>query len=285
MTKRTFAYLRDQWDEKPPQDYQDDLLESIFEIGSAIFVSPDGDDSNTGNRANPYATIQKGLDEVTASKNVVFVMPGTYGENLTWPTLNGAYLIGAGKNKAVTVDGPDAGGTAVLKIAPATNYSSEFKAFLENLHLKHAGTGLAIDNDGHGSAAPFSVYGKHVSFGKDGGTSIKTAHNGSAAMKLYLEGAGEQIEGEAYLAIENGSDVARFDGMRLSSGLQTSAGSAFGGTAEITLVSAEVLHEGVTGGHADQRINSLFSWSKTGETYATLDTNDLAGSHTENIIN
>lgn len=50
--------------------------------GETWYVAPSGSDGNPGTKARPFATIQRGIDAVTADGATVVVAEGTYTENL-----------------------------------------------------------------------------------------------------------------------------------------------------------------------------------------------------------
>ena len=57
------------------------------------FISPDGDDNNSGNLANPFRTFEKTVKEVQAG-DTVFIRGGGYKErlNVSSSGQSGAYL-------------------------------------------------------------------------------------------------------------------------------------------------------------------------------------------------
>ena len=99
-----------------------------------------------------------------------------------------------------------------------------------------------------------------------------------------FNGYGPSVGGLVYAQIDHAEDRLRFAGMSLTGGLTTSGSGVLGGSAEISLFGCELKHEGIAGGSANQMLNSIRSWSRTGKTLAAVDTNDLAGDHTENIV-
>lgn len=287
-TDRTKAWLQAAFLGRDPNDFMQDLLESVSNIaneagGSHIWVSPYGDDTNgDGSLLRPYASFETGLAATGASKTSVIVLPGTYTENVEWPTTEELHLIGVGKRGAVQLVDASAGGTAVMKIKPETDYGgTAFNAYLDNITISHAGTGMYIDNAT--AAYVFNVKMREVDFVRTGGTSIITNHGAGTEIGVYAEGA--TIAGKVYLECTKPLDNAVFRYMNLAGGLASSADTELGGTANIVLASSQVKHEGVTGGATCQRFSSIFSWSFAGSaTYALVDTDDLAGSHTESII-
>jgi Protein of unknown function (DUF1565) len=54
-------------------------------LGNALYVSPDGSDTNDGSQAHPFATIQKAVNSVTPGMTV-HVLPGVYTQPVTITT-------------------------------------------------------------------------------------------------------------------------------------------------------------------------------------------------------
>ena len=256
-----------------------------IEVGgtqSVLWVSKKGNDSKgDGTILKPYLTITAGLAAVTASLTDIAILPGTYNENISWPVRSGVRLIAMGARGAVKVTDAGAGGTAVIAIHPGTA-ATAWEAFIEGVEVDHNGTGLMLDNSSANGTWTFK--GHNMSFVQSGGTSVNIVSGTARPLLVEFDGEYADIAGLVYSQIGHAEDRLRFSGMRLTGGLTTSTSPVLGGTAEITLACCEILHEGVGGGSANQMFNAISSWSRTGKTLAALDTNDLAGNHTENII-
>lgn len=315
MTARTATWLKDAFEHRDPSNWVDDLVDTIhnpqstvthdgaatfddtvtfngtatftsgIELGGTqtlLWVSKKGNDNKgDGTLVRPYLTITQGLGAVTATKKEIVVLPGTYQENLTWPTRSGVRLIGLAARGAVTLDDASAGGTAVLKVKPGTA-DTAWIARVQDIEIDHNGTGLLLDNSTANGTWTFNS--QNLSFVRSGGTSVILTKGTARPVLVEFEGHGAEIAGLVYAQINHAEDRLRFWGMKLTGGLTTSGSGALGGTAEITLANSELLHEGVAGGSANQLLSSLYSWSRTGKTLAAVDTSDLAGDHTENIV-
>jgi len=285
MTVRTRQWLKDNWWGQDPRIHFEDLVDSLDNIvdsgtGAHIWISPQGDDTNgIGSYLNPYATVEQGLSQVSAAKLTVLAMPGTYLENVEWPARSNVRLIGLGKQGAVTLDDASAGGTAVLKVYPATVLAS-FAGYLDNVTIDHNGTGLKLDNSS--AAGTFALYLRDVDFVATGGTSMITNHGTNNP--VVIDARHVDFGGEVNLQVRDKNDAFYLHGGKLTGGMVTSGSPALGGTAEITVAHSEIKHEGVSGGSANQKFNSVYSWTRTSKTLALVGTADLAGSHTRNII-
>lgn len=301
MAKKTFTQLLDDFLGTDPYTQWTNLLDSLEHkddaltsadtflksehasnadagTGFALHVSKGGDAGGVGSKVDPLLTVQAALDLVDDSIKTIYVWPGTYAEHLTWPSKSDVRIVAMGKRGAVTINGVNAG-TGTIKFAPGSDLGEIVDIYLEGVSIQHAGTGLGINNSGMGSAV--RVHLDEVDFVKSGGTSVIVASNGSAAIELHINGQNNEIPGLVYVDIGDAADAIKAHGVLFSGGLETTATDV---AAEITLNFCGVKHEGVAGGHATQVFNAINCYSKTGETYAMLDTNDLGGSHTENLI-
>ena len=75
---------------------------------TTIHISVNGSDSTgDGSENNPFASIQKGLDE-SNSGDTVLVDSGVYTENIIWPQTHGLKLIGSGEESCI-IDGDSTG--------------------------------------------------------------------------------------------------------------------------------------------------------------------------------
>jgi hypothetical protein len=75
----------------------------MVKASNILYVAVNGNDATgDGGLAKPYATINKALGAAIAN-TVVLVMPGTYNESLTFPTLTGLVLIGYGAHTSSRV--------------------------------------------------------------------------------------------------------------------------------------------------------------------------------------
>lgn len=233
-----------------------------------------------GSNGRPYATVAQALAAVSSSKKTVFLAPGTYEESgaLVWPKISGVSLVGLG---TVVVRGAS-GATNALTIAPGA-VSATFEATIENIQISHRTGQIGLKLDNTAMTKKLNVYLRDFGTNQEGtGNSIDTTHGDTSnAIRIYAEARQNEIEGLVNIEIKNDGDRVIFFGQALSGGLTTSADAV---VSEITLKCCQILHEGVAGGNAAQVLNSIHSWSLTGATYAAVDTNDLTGSHTENII-
>jgi len=252
-----------------------------------IWVSPEGDDANgDGTFVSPYATITAAMAAVTATRKTVLVVPGTYEEadEITWPTINGVKLIAlAGQWQTTISIDSDAEADQVINVAPGVQ-TSTFEMWIENIYIDHGTSGqdgILLNNTS--MAKKLNCYLKNV--GGDGSSSDKfismTHGDTDNAIRIYWNGDNGGVEGIVHHAGGNDGDKLYITGVTLSGGLTTGTEAV---ALDVGLLRCFVKHEGISGGDNAQTIHAIACYSVTGSTYAALDTNDLAGSHTEDIV-
>ncbi len=249
-----------------------------------VYVSKSGNDTSGNGTANaPYLTITAAMAAATASRNVVMVAPGVYDEvaALVWPTISGIQLIGTGNRWETVISA--AAGDQVIDVVPGAQ-AATFEMTIQNIQIDHDSTGQdGLDVDNTAMTKKLNIYLGNV--GMDGDSadkSIVTLQGDTAnAIRIYWDGANGSVEGDVYLDSGNNGNIFRAENVLFNGGLESAADAV---EYLITLLYCGVLHEGVTGGNAAQHIATVGCYSLTGTTYAALDTNDLAGSHTENIV-
>lgn len=260
-------------------------LAALQGIATANFIygAPDGcDDVGIGSAERPFASVTKCLAEATATRNTVILMPGTYTETtgMTWPLISGISVIGFGSRWQTVIEA-DAG-DQVIDVTPGVQ-ASTFELSLQNVQISHGSgqDGLLLDNTA--MTKKLNCYLGHVGF--DGSSSdkgiITNQGDTNNAIRIYWDGQNGDVESDIYL--DAGNDGNRFyaENVCFAAGLETAADAI---EFQIQLRYCGVLHEGVTGGNAAQHFTAVGCFSKTGDTFAALDTNDLAGSHTESIV-
>lgn len=106
------------------------LLASTSLAASSVFVSPDGNNANSGSSDSPYATIQYAIDNVDDG-GAVNIKPGTYAEQI---------II----TKNVTLSGADKTTTIINSPSSLTTESDGSNRSI--IEVKGAGTNVAISN-------------------------------------------------------------------------------------------------------------------------------------------
>jgi hypothetical protein len=248
-----------------------------------IVVAKSGNDSNPGTWDAPLLTIQAALDATTATRNTIYVLDGTYDEDLTWPTITGVKLIGLNREWGVVVSDTGAA-DAVITVAPGVQ-AATFEMWLENIYIDHAiagQDGLALDNTA--MTKKLNCYIRDCGGAADSATDrfiVTTQGDNNNAIRIYWNGQNGDVEGSVY--IDAGNDGIRFyaTNVTFAGGIATAADAV---ALDMRLLRCFVLHEGITGGNAAQTVHAICCYSVTGATYAALDTNDLAGAHTEDIV-
>ncbi len=228
-----------------------------------------------------YSTIDLAVAAAVAD-DIVAIKPGSY-------TLSGAVNITkAGVHIMGTAPGVTIVGAAgadycfktVLGALGATK-----TVYFSNFTLDHGddSTQIGIEIANVSATGRINVEIKDVSFESDGGNSIQSDHSVStSSIRVYVTGG--TFEGPVNFVVNNTDDRIRFEGSTLRGGLVTGTTNV---AMEIELWNCKVLHEGVTGGHSSQLLYAAYCISETDanpNVYAAMDTNDLAGSHTESLL-
>lgn len=227
-----------------------------------------------------YTTIDLAIAAL-ANDDILKIKAGSYTLSAACDiTATGVKIIGEGPVTIVGAAGADYCFKTVFGAITSTKGIT-----IENINFDHGDDatqqGLLIDNvDATGR---INVYLTDVSGESDGGDTIHVEHTASAAsVRLYVTGG--TFEGPVNFAVKNTDDRIRFEGSTLRGGLVTSADNI---AMEIELWNCKVLHQGVTGGHSSQLAYAMYCISETDanpNVYAALDSNDLAGSHTESVL-
>jgi hypothetical protein len=247
-----------------------------------IYVAIHGnDDRNDGTFDSPFLTISHAVSKMTATRNTVVIMPGEYTlDDAIDVSIDGGKIIGLGE---VVINGGSGKDYCFKTVMPATSGTKDFT--FKNLTINHEddATQVGIQLQNTSMTAKLNVYMSDCEFNSDGGNSVDIDHAATGnAIRLYANRCA--FEGPVNMVVADGGDRLRLTDCIVRGGLVTDAGDYDG---EILLNRCLVLHEGVTGGHSNQRaitINCATETDADPNVYALLDTADLAGSHAEQII-
>ncbi len=250
-----------------------------------LVVGKGGNDTyGNGSWGSPLLTVQAALDLVTATRKVVYILDGTYDEALTWPLISGVKLIGMNREWGVALTAPLAA-DQVINVAPGVQTDS-FELYLENLYVDHSTVagqdGILLNNTS--MAKKLNVYLRDCGGDADSASdSFITMTHGDAdnAIRVYWQGNNGGVEGRIYFDVGNNGDRFYATGVVFNGGFVSSADAI---VTDFRFIRCTILHEGVTGGATEQVVTSVISYSQTGATFAKVDTADLAGSHSEAIV-
>ena len=234
---------------------------------------------STGLFKASYASIDLAVAAIT-SGDIVKIKSGEYTLAAGCDIPYTCKIIGDGD---VVINGGSGADYCFKSVLGAITSTAEIT--FKNLHIEHSddATQVGIQLDNTSATSKINCYLHDVSFGSDGGNSIDVDEPvATDAIRVYMYAKGHEVEGPVNISVKNDGTRFRAFGASLIGGLVTSADAV---AAEITLKHCGILHEGVTGGNAAQTVNVIACYSDNdGGTYAAVDTADLAGSHTENII-
>lgn len=256
---------------------------------SPIWVDADrGDDTNGNGQFNtPYLTITAGLAAVTAARKTVIVMPGEYEEaaGLTWPTISGVKLIGMFSKWTTEISVASAVADQVINVAPGAG-SGTFELFIMNLRINHDESGLdGILLNNTSMTRKLNCYLEAVGGDADSDSDkfLTVTHGDTSnAVRIYWSGPRNgEVDGAIYFSAKNASDRLYIENAYLMGGIEFSADNI---ALTLRLKDCVVKHEGVTGGHSATLVTTMSSFSLTGTTFAALDTDDIAGSITNELV-
>jgi hypothetical protein len=267
-----------------------DIIEILPDVSATygdsghIYVTPNGDDNADGYLTNPVATITQAMSLVTSSRKTIFVAPGTYTEAaaVDWPTITGVKLIGLGNQYQTIIAAADTA-DEVVSVAPGAQ-SATFEMWIENIYIDHGVSGQdGIKLDNTSMTKKLNCYLRNV--GGDGSSSdkmITTTHGDTSnAIRIYWDGDNGGVEGQVYMETKDAGDRLYITGVNLQGGLATSTDDI---ASNVRLIRCIVKHEAVSGGHSSQTITAVCCYSDASGTFAALDTDDLAGDHSESIV-
>lgn len=229
-------------------------------LGSAdttIWVAVNGnDDVNDGSFESPVATLAKALSLVTTTRTDIIMMPGSYTHDTdTDITVNGTKIIGIGN---VEIDGSDVTTYGLKTVFGAASGTKEFT--MKNISWD-SGEKVGLQLQNTGATAKINAYLDNCDFSADSASysSIDVDHAVTTqAIRVYATRC--TTEGKIDWVAGNDGDRLRFSYGNLRGGLVTSSGDY---DAEFLIAWSTFLLNGVTGGHANQRVIFVASASET----------------------
>lgn len=252
---------------------------------NVIWVAKYGSDEYSNGRMGdidcPYASIDAAVAAMTATKNTVIVLPGSYtlSDEVTC-SISGGQIIGIGKPTIVAAKDKDAGFVVAMA---ATEGTKEFT--FDNLYIDHSDddngrVGIQVDNVA--MTANLNLYLNDLEFNSGGGNSLDVYHT-VTDKEICVYAKRSLFEGPVNAVVGNNGDRFRFEDSTLRGGLATSAGAV---AAQIMCKNCIIKKGGITGGHASQKLFLLGCYSESDEDgYAYIAATDAADSiHTATII-
>ncbi|MFA7114464.1 MAG: hypothetical protein WC214_03270, partial [Candidatus Omnitrophota bacterium] len=145
---------------------------------NVIWVAKYGSDEYSNGRMGdidcPYASIDAAVAAMTATKNTVIVLPGSYAlSDKVTCSISGGQIIGIGKPTIVAAEGKDAGFVVAMA---ATAGTKEFT--FDNLCIDHSDdkTQVGIQVDNKAMTAKLILYLNDIEFNSDDGNSLDVDH-------------------------------------------------------------------------------------------------------------
>lgn len=231
-----------------------------------------------GSIAAPYATVQAGIAAMTATRNTLVILPGSYtlAASTAIPVAaDGVKIIGVGGSSAVIIAGANA--DQALSLTPGAQ-GAAFTATIEGITINQyaAKKGLYIDDTAIDGTVTLNL--KDVHFVMDSsGSSIDLLHAVSGqAVIVNMEDC--TATGAVAVDCANASDLFTFIRCDFAAGVSSDATDIAAG---FLFKWCEILASGFTGGHSTQTVTALYC---TASDNTLAETGDFgAGSHTETL--
>lgn len=227
-----------------------------------IWVSTTGSDTTAGNGSfdNPYLTIAKALTVVTATRNTIMVMPGTYAEaQLVWPNVNNVTLRGV--FGGVTIEQATPSVTPVLSISP--NSTATLTATVSDVEIVSdfdEGFGISIANGGLAETKKLIVNLNNVAISNKNVTDTSLVITGTeavaGAIRVYAKGTYQTWEGLVDFTSTNTGDRLRIYGYRVIGAITMNEAIA----SELTLINSCVPAPTV---HSDTLLTNIGCWKES----------------------
>ena len=184
-----------------------------------IYVSPNGSDTlGNGSFLNPIATLGKAMTMVSSTKLNIILMPGEYAEDVTWcdqknvivsAMIPGTVTLAAVTAFAIHVDPAAATGTWSFTIQGCTISNDDG---LKGLWINNTSVGKRIN--GYLNDCDWET-----ETSTDAAIDVDRAGAATDAIRLYIKGRNNTIEGLVDFITESTDDRLRFFGMRLIGGV------------------------------------------------------------------
>lgn len=254
-----------------------------------IYVSKSGNDTTgLGTINSPFLTVTKALTLATATRKNIHVGPGVYQEanELTWPTVSGIKLLGAGPPWLTEIElASGHGDDQVINVAPGA-VASTFELTIAGIRINHDESGLdgiLLNNTSMTKKLNCYLVAVGGDADSDSDSFLTWTHTDTDnAIRVYWGGPRNgEVDGNIAMNVGNAGDRLYVKDADLMGGIVVGAGAI---AATLRLRDCVVKHEGVTGGNAATLVTTMSSFSLTGTTFAALDGDDIAGSITGELI-
>lgn len=209
----------------------------------------------------------------------IWIQSGVYAltESLAIPTLAyGGALVGLG---SVKLNGAADADEAIL-VAPEDYDTASWTYRLENLNIQGGANknGLQVTKDDSTLKLLLTIVGGELYDNGTGKGLVSVNTDTENAVRIY---ATDVEFNDVDITSSDGGDkfIARqctFNENVVIANVDT--------TLEVKLIGCEVKHEGITGGHTNNVVASLYSWSNADGTLAAVDADEFPGAITATIV-
>lgn len=234
-----------------------------------------------GSRGAPKRTIEAAFALKSATRNTMFILPGTYlpAATMTLPAYNFSF-IGIGGPEQVIIGGSAAAAHLFTRAAGALTATTTFT--WKDLDLYHGDTyaGIYVDNTTAGKKIILSL--KNVECeGAGRPIHVHTHGDASNAVRIYADAQENEWEGEVSFAVGNDGDIIQIKNCVLSGGFITNTSAT---VMRISLHNCLIPATHTTGGASQQvcNVKNCHTLSGANETKAVAA--DIGGSQTVRIV-
>lgn len=268
------------------------ILETLENVSDEIFVDVASDARAAadiqGTNLDPYSDLETAIAAATATRNTIFLAPGTYtlSASAVMPD-HDLHIVGLGEVGSIRIEA--ASGVSPLVDASPGTITETVDYLFKNVCLANVQTDqVAIQVDNSSTTRKMIIDLEDCAL-EDGGAAIDVDHDGTETVRIYARGG--EIEGAINWDVGNPQDRFFAENCEIM-GLLTSAGDNV--NAHFRYMNCLVKHEtcATNGGQTVQRFTSINSTSKTittddsSEVYDNLDSADIgsAAKFTETIL-
>jgi hypothetical protein len=252
-----------------------DTLVTESGLSAMIVISPDGSDTEgDGSWLRPYASLTKAMALVSATRKIIFALPGTYAEaaSVTWSTISGVQLIAIGGGQWKTEITAPIAADQLISVTPGAG-TGTWEMWIDGIYLNHAQTGqdgLKLNNTG--MTRKLNCYLNNVgSDAKSASDKTVTVTHGdtSNAVRIYWDGNNGGVEGAIYFQAKDGGDRFEATNVDFNGGLEFSTDAVAVG---LKLIRCSFPHQGITGGSTTGVCHLIYCY--TSDTFAVADASD-----------
>jgi hypothetical protein len=255
---------------------------SLSDLTTQIWVDANSGNDTLGNgtRSAPMKTIEAAYALKSATRNTMFILPGTYlpAATMTLPAYDFKF-IGIGGPELVIIGG-SAAAHLFTRAAGALTATTTFT--WQDLDLYNGDTydAIRVDNTTAGNKIIISIKNCEQE-GAGRPINVHTHGDASNAVRIYADAQENEWEGEVYFAVGNDGDIIQIKNCVLSGGFITGTSAT---VMRISLHNCLIPATHTTGGASQQVCNVKNCHTVSGANETKAVAADIGGSQTVRIV-